>query len=93
MPESPDKKEVGERLRQLRESLGLNQTEFARRHTMGVSAYNMYELGERLIPVHKAQVIAVRSGVTLDWIYSGDPSGLPLKLGHLAGPTYSPRAD
>lgn len=71
---------IGKRLEKLRTVVGLNQTGMAEALHIGQSAWSQYESGTRRVTLEVAGRIAVRFGVTLDWLYRGDPSGLPLKL-------------
>ena len=74
-------REVARRLRRTRLALGYeSQAGFARVIDTKVSRYNQYETGERLITLDVALRITERFGVTLDWIYRGDASGLPRRI-------------
>lgn len=73
-------KAVGERLTQLRESYGMKQAEFCRWTGFSTQAWNNYERGYRLINLDQAMKLWRITGATLDWIYRGDPSGLPFRL-------------
>lgn len=75
--------EIGARLRKLRKTLGLTQTDLAEKLGITQSAWTQYETGARKISVEVAAVVSRRYGVTLDWIYLGDPSGLPMRLANL----------
>ena len=74
------KKVIARRLRQTRVALDLKQYEFADATGLGRVTYNQFETGKRQISVAAAISIAMRFGVTTDWILLGDPSGLPLDL-------------
>ena len=41
---------------------------------------NQYESGERKITVPVTTRLKDAFGITLDWIYAGDPSGLPKRI-------------
>jgi len=71
---------VAHRLRSMREALGLNQADFARSIDIAANRWNQYEKGERMITLAVATACCEAHGVTLDWIYRGDPSGLPMRL-------------
>lgn len=75
--------QIGARLRKLRDAVGINQASMAK--TLGItqSAWSQYESGSRRITLEVSASAAARFGVTLDWIYRGDPSGLPMKLAEL----------
>lgn len=49
---------VNERIRMIRESKGLTQTEVAKRMNMSVQTYNGYELGRRRITTDTLEEIA-----------------------------------
>jgi transcriptional regulator with XRE-family HTH domain len=78
-----DAAHIGSRLRKLRKSLGLTQTDLAEKLGITQSAWTQYETGTRKISIEVAAVVSRRFGVTLDWIYLGDPSGLPMRLAAL----------
>src|SRR5689334_17068192 len=73
-------REIGERLRLTREALGLNQTVFARKAKVALSAYNQYEKGKMRPAIDQAIKIRDAHRLTLDWIYLGDNSGLAAAL-------------
>lgn len=61
-------------------ALELNQTAFAIRVGITQPALNNYVKALRRPDLDVAIMIAARTGVTLDWIYLGDRSGLPSRL-------------
>lgn len=71
------------RLLMLREHLGITQAEFARSVAISPTRMNNFETGFRRLTLDVASKICDRYGVTLDWLYRGDPSGLPTRLGPL----------
>jgi transcriptional regulator with XRE-family HTH domain len=71
---------IGARLRKLRVTQGLTQTALAESLGVTQSAWTQYETGARKISIEVAGTVVARFGVTLDWIYMGDPSGLPMRL-------------
>jgi transcriptional regulator with XRE-family HTH domain len=76
-PRSPEK--VGERLEQLREAKGFGgrqQARFAAAMGLSPGLYNHYEKGRRPITKVSALRIADRCGVPVDWILTGNRSGL-----------------
>jgi transcriptional regulator with XRE-family HTH domain len=83
MIDPPEK--IGERLHNLRTALDMNQARVAESLGITQSAWSQYESGTRKITIEVAGVLAVRFGVTFDWIYRGDPSGLPMGLATLLG--------
>ena len=76
-------REVGRRLRVTRLSLGMTAVELCREIDVAPKAYSQWENGKRLFDVLAAFRLKERHGVTLDWIYAGDPSGLPARLAAL----------
>jgi transcriptional regulator with XRE-family HTH domain len=71
---------IAGRLRATREAFGLGQNEFARRAGIASNTYNQYEQAKNLPRLDFANQICDTYGVTLDWIYRGDPSGLPMHM-------------
>lgn len=70
-----------ERLTVLRQMSGFDsQSAFAFESGIGQSEWNHYETGRRMISLTAANRLRSRWGVTLDWIYHGDTSGLPVHL-------------
>lgn len=67
---------VGERLRWVREVIGLSQREFGRRAGMEATAYNRIELGLVLPSVEVAIALCDAHGLTLDYIFRGDTGDL-----------------
>lgn len=63
-----------------REAFGLGQNEFARRAGIASNTYNQYEQGKNIPRLDIANQLCDQYGITLDWIYRGDASGLPLHL-------------
>lgn len=75
---------ISHRLRATRESLGKSQAEICRDIDCQPNRWNQYETGERRITLEIADRLCRRFGLTLDWIYRGDPSGLPNRFSDLA---------
>ena len=75
-----DPKPVGRRLRLTRDALRLTQKEFASRADIETNTYGQWETGERLISPARAIELCMAHGLTLDWIYRGEPGDLPHKL-------------
>lgn len=73
-------KDIGMRIAALMEVLGHNQTAFA--HLIGITqpALNNYLKGLRRPELDVAINMQMRTGVTLDWLYLGERSGLPARL-------------
>lgn len=75
-----DPRAIGERIVLTREAMGMSAAEFARFLGFGTQALSNYETGLRRPSLDQAFVIVQKAGVTLDWIYLGDVSGLPLRI-------------
>jgi len=74
---------IAARLRATRGAFGLGQNEFARRAGIATNTYNQYEQGRNLPRLDLANQICDVFSVTLDWIYRGDRSGLPVHIANL----------
>jgi transcriptional regulator with XRE-family HTH domain len=74
---------IAARLRATREAFGLGQNEFARRAGIASNTYNQYEQAKNLPRLDFVNKICDTYGVTLDWIYRGDTSGLPVRIANL----------
>lgn len=75
------KQDVARRLLLTRRALGIdNQEDFAEGADLSQPRYNQYETGSRLLTLSAALLLCERYLLTLDWIYRGDPSGLPHRL-------------
>lgn len=72
--------DVGARLVRTRTALGLSQSEFAAGANLAVNTYNQYESGKNRPSIDNAILLCEVYGLTLDWIYRGDPSGLKYSL-------------
>jgi DNA-binding XRE family transcriptional regulator len=75
-----DAVEIGRRLKATRDALGLTGTEFARRARIAQNAYSQYETGRRLLTVTVAMRLCTVYGLSMDWLFRGDPSSLPYAL-------------
>lgn len=74
-------KEVGRRLELTRRALGFKtQVEFCKAIKIDKTVWNPFETGVRRITLTVALKIRHRFAVPLDWIYCGDPSGLPDRI-------------
>lgn len=74
-------KDVARRLRLTRVSLGIeDQQDFGEAAGVSQSLYNRFETGSRLLTLQAALKLCLHYDLTLDWLYRGDPSGLPYKL-------------
>lgn len=68
------------RLRSTRLALELSQAELCRLTGIATNTWNQYEKGISRPELDKALILCEKLGITLDWIYRGDPSGLPLRI-------------
>lgn len=73
-------KDTARRLTATRRALELDQQEFGTRAGLSQPQYNQFEKGKRAITLQAAMKLCVHYDLTLDWIFRGDPSGLPHKL-------------
>lgn len=64
----------------MREALGLSQAELCRAIGIAPNRWNQFEQGKRRITVDVARRLKKNYGVTLDYIYEGDLSGLPKRI-------------
>lgn len=74
------KEAIGQRLLLTRQALDYKQNEFAARAKMAINTYNQYEMGRNRPQLEQAFALVDAYGLTLDWIYNGDPSGLRAQL-------------
>lgn len=71
---------IAKRLRATREALGLSQIQLAKRADISPTAWNNYEQAIKRISIDNGLKLCRSTGVTLDWIYRGDKSGLPGRI-------------
>lgn len=76
----PSAKTLGKRLQLTREALGVRAVDICRALDIAPNRWSQYENGERPITMAVAVRLCEVYGLTLDWIYRGDPSGLPVRL-------------
>ena len=76
--------DVGRRLAAARKSLGLSAKEVCEAINVQQNTYSQWEHGKSVMDVAAAARMKQRFGITLDWIYSGDPSGLPMNCAEAA---------
>jgi Predicted transcriptional regulators len=67
---------IGRRLAMTREVFGMQQNDFADGAKIADNTYNQYENGKKRPSLENAMKLCDHYGLTLDWIYLGDPSGL-----------------
>lgn len=72
--------DIARRIEALRNAFGMKGTEFAAAIGVTQPALSNYEAALRRPDIDVAFRIQARTGVTLDWLYSGDRSGLPRRL-------------
>lgn len=72
--------DVERRLALARKAIGVDQQEFGTAAGLSQPRYNQYEKGKRLLTLDAAMKLCEHYGLTLDWLYRGDPSGLPYRL-------------
>jgi transcriptional regulator with XRE-family HTH domain len=68
---------IGHRLRLTRLALGLNQTQLCDLAGIARNTWNQWEKGNSRPQLDEAMKLVDAFGLTLDWIYLGDNSGLP----------------
>ena len=73
-------RDVARRLTLARRALGVNQQTFAEGGGLSQPQYNQFETGKRRLTLESALKLCDAYSLTLDWLYRGDPSGLPYRL-------------
>lgn len=73
-------KAIGERVTLLREITALTQGQFAKQIGVSQGTVSAFEKGSRPPGLKAGHKICDAFGVTLDYIYRGDTSGLPMRL-------------
>ena len=68
----PDKKEVGKRIKMVKEQLNVSLTELGRRLGLSKSRINSYVQGYSLATVEVLESLSKFSGKTVGWFYFGD---------------------
>ncbi|KAF0111669.1 MAG: putative DNA binding helix-turn helix protein [Rhodospirillaceae bacterium] len=76
----PKRVEIGGRLTAAREALGLSQVAICREIDVSPSRWNQWEMGGKLPDPLVMAEFSRRYGITMDWIYAGNASGLPHSL-------------
>lgn len=67
----PDKKQVGQRLQQVKDGLGLSFADFGKRIGVKKTTINSYVQGYNLVPIEVAEKIAKLSDKPIGWFYFG----------------------
>lgn len=74
-------KDISRRLELTRIALGFeSQVDFCKEIRVQKNIYNPFEKGKRRVSLAVAMKIRRRFGISLDWIYCGDPSTLPVQV-------------
>lgn len=81
------------RIDALMKALDLKQVEFANLVGISQPALNNYLKALRRPDIDVAIAIQGRTGATLDWIYLGDRSGLPVRLAIVLPDLSAPAAE
>ena len=71
---------ISKRLIATREALGLRPSQFCEAAGIPRTTYSNWESGEKRPGLSAAIKLVKVHGLTLDWIYLGDPSGLPTRI-------------
>ena len=72
---------IGARLRTTRIALGYNDANlYALSAAIEPFLYAQYESGAVALPLEAAQRLCAAHGLTLDWVFAGNPSALDLSL-------------
>jgi len=71
---------IGQRLAALRETTGMTKTDYAAFCGFNYTRYINWESGHRRMLPDDAEVLCVKLGVTLDFIYRGIEAQLPQSL-------------
>lgn len=72
--------QIARRLERLRKTLNMSQADMCRRLGVAPNRWNQYESGSRRITLEVAGKLRDTFGVTSDWIFFGDESGLPRRI-------------
>lgn len=75
-------KDVADRLEMTREALDITAAELCRRTGIRPNQWSQFvnPRSKRRITIDAAYKLRDEFGVTLDWVYDADPSGLPARL-------------
>ena len=72
--------QIGDRLLRARTALGLNQRQFALQAEIAANTYNQWERAIGRPSLDQAMKLCDAHGLTLDYIFRGDISGLPMRI-------------
>lgn len=73
-------REVGQRLVLARDALGLKAIQMAISLKISAQRLSNYERGQRPFDLELAMELSRKHGITMDYIYRGDPRSLPLEI-------------
>ena len=73
-------KQIARRLTQLMEALKITAAELCRQTGIATNRWSQYETGKRPITLDAALILCDKYGITLDWIFLGDESGMPQRI-------------
>lgn len=71
---------IAKRLMALQDAYDITQAELCRAIDIKENRYSQYINGKRDLTIDVARKLRAEYGATLDWLYEGDPSGLPMEL-------------
>lgn len=74
---------IAERLKVIRKAHDLNQAEACARTGIATNTWNQWEKSVQRPELDKAMMICDIFNVSLDWIYRGDPRGIPHEIATL----------
>lgn len=89
-PMAETTKTIAERLVRTRESIEKSAADLCRRINCKPNRWSQYETGERRITMAIANRLCDEYGLTLDWIYRGNPAALPRHIN--IKPPHRPKA-
>jgi len=72
--------EIGNRLKTARIALGLSQKELCDALDVKPATWNHWETGKRIPDPLVMKDLYLLRGITLGWIYAGDPKWLPFSV-------------
>ena len=81
---------IAARLQATRAALDLNQRKLCELSGIAPNTYNQWEKGRGRPDLDGAIALCDALGLTLDWIYRGDPSGLPQRIALKLPPSHTP---
>ena len=73
-------KQIARRLAHLLVALEISAAELCRQTGLTTNRWSQYETGERPITLAAATILCEKYGITLDWIFFGDESGMPQRI-------------